>query len=177
MSRKVAQFDAWRTEKADYDINRFYCRAKDKDGHSTTVHVKIPDDLAGELAALVQSGRISDYRTMQDVMRDGLVHRLHWVLEHIHDLPNEESLRSALARQVVHNETLRYQEELAELSALPGAIETVCETALQSGDLEQLGRYLEMQTEHVEHLREPFRTQILSIIDRYGQRIRDRLEG
>lgn len=176
MARKVAQFDAWRTEKSDYDINHFYCRAKDKDGHSTTLHVKIPDDLAGELAALVQSGRIPDYRTMQDTARDALVHRLHWVLTNIRDLPNEESLRSTLARLVLHNETLRYKEELAELSALPSSIEAVCETALQAGDLEQLGRYLEAQTEHAERLREPFRTQVLSIIDRYGMRLRERLE-
>lgn len=74
--------DTWQTEPADdYSPDRFYTRATDKKGHSETVHLKIPPELASAIAHIVQSRAIPEYRTSQDMIRDAIFHRLRYLRE------------------------------------------------------------------------------------------------
>lgn len=66
------------SENADssYSTSKFYTAARDKKGFSTTVRLNVPPTFMAELAALVASGEIPEYRTSADAIRDFLVHGL-----------------------------------------------------------------------------------------------------
>lgn len=66
-----------------YDPNKYYTEASDKNGRGDPVNTRIPPQIAGSIAALVQSGRIPEYRTQSDFVRDAVVHRLHTIGERI----------------------------------------------------------------------------------------------
>lgn len=71
---------AWGVEHGEYSPDRFYVTSGEGGGQ---LRVKISDSTLGEMAALVQSAKIPEYRTMQDIVRDSLFHRLHYTRERI----------------------------------------------------------------------------------------------
>lgn len=74
--------ESWQTEPGDaYSPDRFYTRATDGKGHAELLHLKLPPELASALAQIVQSRAIPEYRTVQDLIRDAIVHRLHYLRE------------------------------------------------------------------------------------------------
>jgi Arc/MetJ-type ribon-helix-helix transcriptional regulator len=66
-----------------YDPEKFYTEASDKGGRGDPVNARIPPQVAGTIAALVQSGKIPQYRTQSDFIRDAVVHRLHTIGEKV----------------------------------------------------------------------------------------------
>lgn len=72
-------------QESGYSRDKFYTAATDGSNGSTQVHIKIPSSVAGELGSLVASRVIPDYRTAHDVIRNGLVHQLHYDMERVKD--------------------------------------------------------------------------------------------
>lgn len=64
-----------------YDATKFYTVARDKKGFTTTVRVSIPPSVMSQIASLIATQTIPEYRTSADVLRDALVHRLVWLGE------------------------------------------------------------------------------------------------
>lgn len=169
---KVTSIDIWRTEKAGYSVEEFYTRSKDNKGHSTVYHIRLPDDVAGELPAIIQSGKIPAYRTTADIWRDALIHRLHWLSENFEALPNIESVRNTITRIAVENNTLRYTEEITSYNRMLQQIQTSCDLALEARDLERLSSYLTEQRELVEEMREPFRSRAMELLKGYEEKLK-----
>lgn len=67
---------SWATEAGDYSPDRFYVTSTDAQGRGSQRRAQFPDDLLGEVERIVQSGKLPDWTTFQDVMRDALFHRL-----------------------------------------------------------------------------------------------------
>jgi hypothetical protein len=64
---------SWGTEQGDYSPARFYVTSGEGGGQ---MRVRFGESIQGEIAALVQSGKLPDYRTAQDFVRDAVFHRL-----------------------------------------------------------------------------------------------------
>lgn len=75
-----------------YSLDRFYVRATNDHDHSASVRLALPKDQLAIATKFVQMGVISEYRTVQDPIRDGLHHRLEWLAEKIGDFEAQEVL-------------------------------------------------------------------------------------
>lgn len=109
----------WELDYPEYSPDNFYTRATDGKGHSELVHVKLPPHVASALAAIVQSRAVPEYRTTQDLIRDAVVHRLHYLrssgaAEGIDSIVRfEESARKTLW----HQERMKALEEIVTQAA------------------------------------------------------------
>ncbi len=73
--------DPWAMAQAGYSPDKFYVRATDGKGHSENVQTKISPSLLGELSAIIAAKEIPEYRTVQDFIRDAVLHRAKYVAE------------------------------------------------------------------------------------------------
>jgi len=76
---------SWKLSSGTYDPSKYYTEASDKSGRGDPANARIPPQIAGTIAALVQSAKIPEYRTQSDFIRDAIVHRLHTIGEKIDD--------------------------------------------------------------------------------------------
>lgn len=67
-----------------YAVEKFYTDSRDNKGHASSVRVQLPPGFANQLAELIASKRIPEYRTISDVFRDAVVHRLTWLKDEFH---------------------------------------------------------------------------------------------
>lgn len=102
----------WSTSSHGYTPNEFYTSATDHRGDRSMVRISLPPSIATQIAELVQQGRIPEYRTLQDVVRDALVHRLHYVAELLKDPQLNRSVNLLLTKARV--DSLRAQNGLEE---------------------------------------------------------------
>lgn len=74
----VDAHDAWALTNSGYDVEKFYVRASDSNGHADVVHVKLAPNLASMVARCVDQEGLP-YASKADVVRDALIHRLRWI--------------------------------------------------------------------------------------------------
>lgn len=67
------------SEAGGYDPDEIMNRSQDHNGHSTNQRVYIQPTWKAMMEQVVQSDQWPEYRTFQDVVRDALYHRLHWI--------------------------------------------------------------------------------------------------
>lgn len=79
---------------SEYAPDKFYVESTDGRGHKDTIRLSLPPLLLNQAGIIVAQKVVPQYRTSADVIRDGLVHRLHW-LENEFDAENN-SLKSDL---------------------------------------------------------------------------------
>lgn len=72
--------DAWALTGPGYALDKFYFRASDQRGHSHTCQVKVTPNLAAQINVLVGDPNLP-YKSMTEVFRDAITHRVHWILE------------------------------------------------------------------------------------------------
>ena len=127
---KAAPEDLWQTDDS-YDPNEFYTASADRRGHSDTFYVKVPPYVASALSQFIQSGKVPQYKTVQDFIRDAIVHRIHYLM---YNWPGELDecaallrMQHKLAKLKENEETFqRALEDLAELIRI-GQRETALE--------------------------------------------------
>ena len=106
------------------DPQEFVFHSTDEKGHSATVRVNIPNDMAQMVNQIVQKGYF-EYRTREDIIRDSLYHRLAW-LDANRDLGLGEKLRRLRSLDYIledENERIEFQHRMEklgqELAAIP----------------------------------------------------------
>ncbi len=97
----------------------FYTQASDKKGHTAKITVQFPVNVAGEIASAIQSGKIPEYKTAQDFVRDAVIHRLH----HIQNLIDDPDLERKITMWTIHNEALRARQQREEYVDMMLAVE------------------------------------------------------
>ena len=107
------------TTPVGYNPNGFYTQASDKKGHSAKITVKVPVNVAGEIASAVASGRIGEYKTAQDFLRDAVIHRLH----SIQPLLDDPDLERKITMWTINNEALRARQQREEYAEMWQAIQ------------------------------------------------------
>lgn len=82
---------SWDTASNDeYDESRFYCSSTDGRGHGISIRAQLPPQLGTMISTLIHSGNYP-YKSVGDVIRDALTHRLHYLAD---DSNNVELLAS-----------------------------------------------------------------------------------
>ncbi len=111
--------DRWQTSQPQgYNPNAYYTKASDTKGHSAKITVKVPVNVAGEISAAVQSGKIDGYKTVQDFVRDAVIHRLHF----IEPILEDPDLKRKITMWTIHQDALRSKQQREEYADMMVAI-------------------------------------------------------
>lgn len=82
----ISNASSWATSNTTgtqpYNPNSFYCTSKDADG-SESMRIKVPTWVVRELASLSNSSDFPTYKSTSDVVRDALVHRVHYLKDNL----------------------------------------------------------------------------------------------
>ena len=161
---------SWETEDDPniYDSARFYTKSSDQKGHSVTIHVPIPKPLAGEISNLTQSGAVPAYRSIGDVVRDSLAHRLHDVSKRI----DNGELETTVSMTMLMSDELQIIDEAQQAEHLIDAIRSNAQAIWNKDDgTKRLRLYLASRKEMADSIPEQYRQDYLDAIEEYEKRI------
>ena len=129
----------WGTESAKgYRRDAYYTQASDKQGHSAKTTVKMPTNVAGEIHSLVASGKIPEYRTSVDFIRDAVIHRLH----DLEGLVDDPSYSRRISMYVLHQDVMIKRQHREEYAEMMTAIEEEIQYLQNTRQGDKLRRYL-----------------------------------
>lgn len=144
-----------------YDPLAFYTASQDRHGHSFHLRVNIPKPLAGEMGSLVQSGEIPQYRTLEDIARDAIVHRVKKIAQMLEDGDLERAV-DLFALRAQEQRLLDMEEEAEEVMDLIRQNVIRLRARHPAG----LKAYLAEREEYAEHFPEPHRSELLALIEK-----------
>lgn len=109
----------WEVDSPGYSPEKFYTRSTDARGHTETMWLRLPPSLARVIAEVVQSRKIPQYRTAQDLVRDAIVHRLHYLKEKLPETGTTVTqfligMEDVLAHQRMMSDFEKKMEELSQ---------------------------------------------------------------
>lgn len=162
--------ESWSTvDDADfYDRSRFYTHSEDKKGHSFHLRANIPKPLGGELGSLVQSGMVPAYRSVGDIVRDAVFHRIKEVTAMI----DAGEVEQAVDMAMLHSEELRIMAEAQQADELIESLRANASAMFsRDGDRTRLKRYLAQRKEISDSIPEPYRNDYLAAIADFEQRL------
>lgn len=163
----VSSWETVNPEDDFYDPKRFYTFGEDRKGHSFHVRVNVPKPMAGEVSALVASGRIPEYRSAAHFYRDAIYHRAKQVAGMIEN----DDLESVADLAILASDEIRIQDEISQVEQLIAAVRTNAQALLNRGDYARLKVYLVSREDISERIPEMFRGEYLEIIEEYYKRI------
>jgi Arc/MetJ-type ribon-helix-helix transcriptional regulator len=135
-----------------YDPNAFYTEASDKKGRGEPINARIPPQIHGGIAALVQSGKIPAYQTQSDFVRDALVHHLHRMAERT----NDEALRRRVSMVTLLNREIQAQQEKDDYAQLMMLIEDQIVDYRMRNQNEASSQYIKERLSEIDALPERF---------------------
>jgi len=94
----------------EYDPGKFYTKATDKRGHSKQIRFSLPPDVAYQVGNLVADKRYP-YLNTHELVRDALIHRLHFLTQLDPDAIEVDKLYRLMVRQS------EVEERLASIDA------------------------------------------------------------
>lgn len=134
--RAASKWDVVNTQ--GYNPNGFYTQASDKKGHSAKFTVKVPVNVAGEIANVYQSGKIPEIRNVQDFIRDAIIHRLHQLQSTLDD----PDLERKIGMWTIANEALRARHAREEYAEMVVAIDEQVQHLTVTRQTDKLRAYL-----------------------------------
>lgn len=160
-----AEFDVFAVDYGNlgYRSDRFYTRSVDKDGHGQKLNLRVPQGIDSQMYAAVQD--IPEYRTIHDLIRDAVVHRLEYLQHHYE--------RSAKAQMMLTRERARadrYErtQDSDEQNAMVEDLEATLGIFYARKDWLMMKEELEKANELVEfQMRGEFKKQAQQIIKRW----------
>ena len=137
-----------------YSKDKFFCGASDKAGHSRFVRVRIPPHMEGAIAEAV--GKCAAYKSVCDIARDALVHRLHDLGEKDGALSGSPQLRAFIAHELMDS----YKADIALYSTLQARIKETAKLAIAHGDFFRLKDIFDKVAVEVDGVPEPFASKL-----------------
>ncbi len=121
----------WRTgEATSYREDDYYTRSADERGHSTTTLLRLPPDVMGMAEEIVQLRKFP-YRTVQDIIRDGILHRIQY-LRGVEDLKETDAMFArVLTIQKILDEEDRAKEHGEVMKRLPGILDDLLQDPVE----------------------------------------------
>ncbi len=135
-----------------YDPDAFYTEASDKKGRGEPVQARVPPQIQGGIAALVQSGNIPSYQTQSDFIRNALVHQLHRDAERV----DSGELRRIVSMVTLLNNEIKAAREKDDFQQLMSLIDARHQDYLSAGKMEEAKTYLKTRLSEVDALPERF---------------------
>lgn len=153
----------WGGVDDEYSPNEFYTASCDNKGHDRTMQLRVPTNMAGMIAELVQSNRFPDIRTTSDFFRDAAVHRLHYIHT---ELDPTEVLEQDISRALADAKVNRIRERLAQDRALVDTVNEQLADLASQGDEEAFDYLAQISLESVSPISEAMVSRMASVIAR-----------
>lgn len=151
-----------------YRPDRFYTKSTDQRGHGEKIQVRVPQGIDSQVHAAVRD--IPEYRSLQDFVRDALVHRLEWVQKQ-YQLGEEAERILALERFEADNKA--YRDDMERMDQASTELEESLVIAVERKDWSTFTQVLGQGDELMEWLRDPYRTKCAEVLQTYRLRHRD----
>lgn len=160
---------AWDTIEDDkgYDPHHFYTHSQDKKGHSFHLRVNFPKPLAGAIGALIQTGIIPQYRTIEDFARDAIYHRSKQIALAIDD----EDLDRTVDMAMMLADELHLIAIQDEAESFIAAVKTNAARLWEQGERAGLRKYLVDREPFVDSIPSPFSGELKDVIAEYRGRL------
>lgn len=156
------------TKGSAYDRDEIYAHSTDTKGHYEQLRVKITPSIEAEIAELVAS-KIRKYRTVEDFVRNAIVHQLHYEMTTVRPAASPvvtaEMRMSQLNR---HNALIRSWADTIHATMETG------EALLAAGALEELGELLTQYDQDFENQDLPIvkRKELVEVLDNLHDRLK-----
>lgn len=152
-------------EARGYSEERFYTSSSDVRGHSKMLRVWLPQGIDAQVYEAVNG--IPQYRTVQDFMRDAIVHRLEY-LQHRYVLSDQ-------GRRLLEIERWKADSERrsAEIQTMTSAVNNVGERlaeAWTAEDYQLLKQEYEEAKDQIDWLREPYKGRMVELLKEWGRK-------
>lgn len=147
-----------------YAPDKFYTRSTDAKGHTRQLRMSIPPEVMAQVAELIQSRRVPDYKTIEAFARDAIVHRLHWLGENLDDEKLKAAVQEQAAWAAAHTLEMNLEANVEHVASLRDRIRK----AVQHSDWFALHSWIQSEHQMMHTYREPYLTQIQETI-KYGQ--------
>jgi hypothetical protein len=161
------EFDAFDFDDTTYSLEDFYTKSVDSRGHREMTRVAFPPNVLSTLSTIVQSGKIPAYRTVQDVIRDAVLHRIWWLekyaLKESYGIIDYASLKMMKLQQFIENSL----KEGQRMEAIVTNAEKALEYHKSLRDKEEMIKVLSELRNQIDNVREPFKDRLKNIIERY----------
>jgi hypothetical protein len=149
---------------SDYDPSTIYT-ASTKDGVGEKLVTRVPPSILGEIAAIIQSRLVPEYRTAQDLVRDALIHRLIYLTEHYEV---STSLRRMLVSEQMRADATRAGMIREEYQKVVELFAGEFEELRKAGDFEGMSALKEEGWKGSINMIQPYREQLEKILLGYG---------
>lgn len=161
--------DSWDTTDSGYDEDRFYTASTSSDEKSEKVYLRIDSGVWARMLGIVNKSDVTNYRTPHDLMRDAVIHRMHYLSKR--GKVQDPDLDRWLKLQVRQGEVVRRRqmmkackEALAEFQEAFGEAET-------ARDWNEAGALIEQAEEAVEELDEPYAGDLMRMLDDFKRKV------
>lgn len=162
---------SWQTTSesdGDYDPKRFYTRASDKKGHFTTLRVNVPNTLVAQLANLANDRRIPQYRSLEDIVRDGTYHRAKQVALSVDD----EDLNHAVDMAMLISDEINLMEKEKQGQEFVEAVQVNASRMAARGEWDALKKYLAEREAYLDSLPRPWNEELEGLIADHRARMK-----
>lgn len=156
---------AWETVSEDewYSDRNFYTHSSDKQGHSVSVKMQIPKNVAGQLSRVIGSGAIPEYRSNQDFYRDAIFHRAHQVGRWIDD----GELVREVTMMILKAEEDQIAQQKKDAHDLIEVTQQNLEEALSRGDIARVRAHIKDRMEKSSSVPEAYREEYVGMLKKY----------
>lgn len=159
-----ASGDPWALSQQGYDRNKLYTRSTDGQGHSATLYSKVSPALMHEIQALIQSRSIPELRTVADVVRDALIHRLHDYRDMLP--PGALNLGHAIAIEMRQAEIDKMRADREAWDRLINDVNAQLHDLIVKGEFEE-ARWVIEQNETVDSMSDIYLAQLSEVLAKH----------
>lgn len=154
--------EQWVTDET-YDIRRAYVRSTDSQGHYKSVRVNIPGYVKAQADAIIARDPMCLWRTVPDLFRDALHHRLVWYAEERGNLDLSEMLALERAAEFLE----RKAKEEGEREHLLELTREQLATAKRQQDRTTIASILLLAEDAMEPMNDHWRQEMERVIEPY----------
>lgn len=150
----------------EYSPDYFYLRSTNKRGFATAIRARIPPEIAGQIAKLVESRRFP-WTTTNEFVNDAIYHRLHYAA----DATNDGQIMRILRAEKLASDTEMFEREMAALKTVVNNFRRTADEATRTGDWLLLCSLIIRTAESLDDIREPYKTELRGLIVGYRARM------
>lgn len=155
--------------KADnegYSIDKFYTKSTDGRGHQKHVRVNAPPALVARASKMVKAEALP-YNTVQDLVRDALHHRVHWLEKNVSNIEVDQDLVAVLRLQ----ERIDYiRTEGETLEQLVDTLEESLELHYQRKNRKLLWTTIGEAERGLDAISPPYKGQVRELVSEYKEK-------
>lgn len=141
-----------------YSPDDFYVASTNQHDHSETVQLKLPKHVKALANQFVNNEEIPAYRSVNDLVRDAMVHRMQYLQHEYHASP---ALQLWITMETTRTRLETIQAEMTAQRQLVDYVREVVEQAVENRDPAMLELIVTSGTEFVRAAREPHRSTVL----------------